>query len=359
VIPAPFRRVADGGGAHRQRTARASARAVSLAGGIAAPIALWMLAGCTRTGDRTEPLPRLPWRSAQLPGAVDVQWQREGAGWVGRVAGDTAPRWVLRPRTDDVATRRLCGFLATGSTIPVALPETWPVDTALPRLLLRALRGDGLNGVRYLTPGADARYWFEGLTRDGAWRVSLRWPVRSDPSRPIPAGAPDSVMAAAIAPAPAALDTLATSVVLPTASRPWRPVALATPAQAEEGAVILVRDYPDQPLALSGACPQATVVLPVLARVDKRLRIPVRRGDRVVARGSVPEGAVRLSFDEQPAAADAVARERELLRTPVPEAVITAPADGRVTLRVRVLVVPRMQRGAQPVQVTVAVNPPS
>jgi hypothetical protein len=68
---------------------------------------------------------------------------------------------------------------------------------------------------------------------------------------------------------------------------------------------------------------------------------------------------VRLSFDEQPAAADAVARERELLRTPVPEAVITAPADGRVTLRVRVLVVPRMQRGAQPVQVTVAVNPPS
>lgn len=359
MIPAPFRRVADGGGAQRQRTARASARAVSLAGGLAAPIALWLLAGCAPPEDRAEPLPRLPWKGAQLTEASDVQWQRAGAGWVGRVAGDSTPRWALRPRSDDVATRRLCGFLATGSKVPVALPETWPVDSALPRLLLRALRGDGLEGVRYLTPGVDARYWFEGLTRDGAWRVSLRWPVRSDPARPIPAGTADSVMEAAIVPAPGVLDSLATAVAPPAAPRPWRPGAWPTPAQAEEGAVVLVRDYPDQPLALSTACPQATVVLPVLARVDKRLRIPVRRGDRVVARGMVPEGAVRLSFDEQPAALDALARERETLRTPVPEAAITAPADGRVTLRVRVLVVPRMQRGAQPVQVTVAVNPPS
>lgn len=356
MIRPPVRRVANGGGGQRQRTARAFARAVLRPGTLLAVAGAVVAGGCVggRGGDADE-RPRLAVPPAL--GGARVAWTRDGEAWLGRIDGDATPRWSVRPRVDDVATRRLCGFLATDSRLPARLPEHWPVDSAAPRLLVRSVRGGALEGVRYLTPGAEAHYWFEGISRDGGWRVSLRWPVRSDPSRPIPAAAPDSAMETALVPAPSALDAMATALALPAAIPGGSP--RTPPANLEEeGAVILARDYPDQPLALSRACPQVTVMLPVVARVDKRLRIPVRRGDRVVARGSALDGAVRLGFDEAPLPAEAASRERELLRTPVPEAAITAAEDGRVTLRVRLLVVPRAQQSVQPVVVTVAVNPP-
>jgi len=360
VIRPPFRRVANGGGGQRQRTARAFARAVLRPGTLLAVAGVLLTGGCAgddggaRAGADERPRLAVP----PALGGSRVAWQREGEAWLGRIDGDSTPRWNVRPRLDDVATRRLCGFLATDSRLPARLPEHWPVDSAVPRLLVRSVRGDALDGVRYLTPGAAAHYWFEGISRDGGWRVSLRWPVRSDPARPIPAAAPDSAVEAALLPAPSALDAMATALALPPSRPGASPRPPATDLEEEEGAVILARDYPDQPLALSGACPQVTVMLPVVARVDKRLRIPVRRGDRVVARGRVLDGAVRLAFDEAPLPPEAASRERDLLRTPVPEAAITAAEDGRVTLRVRLLVVPRAQQSVQPVVVTVAVNSP-
>ncbi len=363
MITPPPGRVGHGGG-DRQRTARASARAVFALGGLLG--ALLPIAGCRPAADGTatgagDTRPRLAAEGfAAIPGAsrdwAAATWDPVGDGWVGRLAGDTAVRWQVRPRRDDVATRRLCGFLATGSRLGARLPEGWPMDTLAPRLLIRTLEGADLMGIRYLTPGADAHYWFEGITRDGAWRVSMRWPVVSDPLRPLPASAPDSAIEAALTPSPRALDALAAALALPAES-PWRPGALPTQADAEAGAVILARDYPDQLLQLSTACPQATVMLPVLARVDQRLRIPVRRGDRVEARGTVPDGAVRLAFDEAPPAPGSDPGERGMLRSPIPEAAITAAEDGRVTLRVRLLVVPRAQQAVQPVVVTVGVTP--
>ena len=364
MIHPPPRRGGHGGG-ERQRTARASARAVLRAGGTVATRLLLVLLpalACARARDKTAgggaiaPSHLDAAVAPSVPRAA-VAWTWTQGVWRGRVAGDSTARWVVRPRVDDVATQRLCGFVATGSGMPARLPEGWPVDSALPRLLVRAVEGAELVGLRYVTPGAQARYWFEGVARSGAWRVSLQWPVTSDPTRPIRATATDAEFEAALSPSLRALDTLAAALAWPAAPR-WSPGPLLPEAEAEQGAVILARDYPDQTLALSVACPQASVLLPVLARVDQRLRIPVRRGDRVQARGTVLDGAVRLSFDEAPPAPGADPGERALLRTPVPEAVIVAPADGRVTLRVRLLVVPRAQQSAQPVVVTVAVRPP-
>ena len=363
MIHPPPRRGGHGGG-ERQRTARASARAVLRAGATSATRLLLLLPGlaCAPARDAdTGPGARTP---PQLEAAVApsvpraaVAWTWTPGAWLGRVAGDSAARWRVQPRVDDVATQRLCGFVATGSVMPARLPEGWPVDSTLPRLLVRAVEGADLVGLRYVTPGAQARYWFEGVARSGAWRVSLQWPVTSDPTRPIRATATDAEFEAALSPSLQALDALAVALAWPDAPG-WSPGPFLAETEAEQGAVILARDYPDQTLALSPACPQASVLLPVLARVDQRLRIPVRQGDLVEARGTVLDGAVRLSFDEAPPAPGADPGERGLLRTPVPEAALVAPADGRVTLRVRLLVVPRAQQSAQPVVVTVAVRPP-
>jgi len=57
---------------------------------------------------------------------------------------------------------------------------------------------------------------------------------------------------------------------------------------------------------------------------------------------------VQLSFDEAPPAATPPA-----LREAIPEVALTAPRDGRVTLRVRLQVVPRVQQAEQPVVLSV------
>lgn len=247
---------------------------------------------------------------------------------------------------------RLCGHLVTRSVAAVAIPYGLPIDTTMPPLAVRLVDGDSLSGIRYLVPGAQGYYRFEGVSRDGSRRVSVRWPIASDPARPIPAGAADSLIEAAVTPNPHMLDSAMRSLRLGTSTIQRDLSALPPADSARAVAMPLVRDFPDQPFLLSDACPQATILLPVLARVDQKLRVPVRPGDRISARALQAVGTVQLSFDEAPpAATPPAAREAR------PEASFTASDSGRVTLRVRVQVVPRVQQSEQQLVISVGRTP--
>lgn len=245
-------------------------------------------------------------------------------------------------------TARLCGHVVTRSVAAVAIPFGLSIDTTMPPLAIRLVEGDRVIGLRYLVPGAQGHYVFEGVSRDGSRRISARWPVTSDPTRPIPAGAADSVIEAAITPNPYMLDS-AMQAIRPGTSAITRELSALPPADSARGmAMPLVRDFPDQPLLLSEACPQVTIVLPVLARVDQKLRVPVEAGDRVRARALQGEGTVQLSFDEAPPAAVPPA-----IREAIPEVSFTSPGSGRATVRVRVQVVPRVQKAEQSIVLSV------
>ena len=296
-----------------------------------------------------------------VPKALALVMAAQGERWEGRAAGDSAVRLLITTRASDRPTAHLCGHLATRSEAATAIPFGLPIDTLMPPLAIRLVEGDSVTGLRYLVPGVRGLYVFEALSRDGTRRISVRLPVTSDPARPIPVGAPDSVIEQSLTPDPRQLDRLMQQLRPGTVGGPdlaTRAAALPEADSARAMAVPLVRDYPDQPLQLDAACPQATLLLPVLARVDQKLRVPVRAGDRVEARALLPEGTVQLSFDEAPPAEPPPA-----LRQSVPEATITAPTDGRVSLRVRVQVVPRVQASEQAVVISVgrrrAVTPTS
>ena len=249
-------------------------------------------------------------------------------------------------------TARLCGHLVTRSVAAVAIPFGLPIDTAMPPLAVRLVDGDSVSGIRYLVPGAQGTYRFEGVSRDGSRRVSVRWPITSDPARPIPAGAADSLIEAAVTPNPYMLDSALQSLRLGS-SESHRDLSALPPADSARAvAMPLVRDFPDQPFLLSDACPQATILLPVLARVDQKLRVPVRPGDRISARALQAVGTVQLSFDEAPPATTL-----PTVREARPEASFTAPDSGRVTLRVRVQVVPRVQPVEQHIVISVGRTP--
>jgi hypothetical protein len=267
----------------------------------------------------------------------------------GRVAGDSAVRLLVRTRTDDAGTARLCGVLAGRVRAPVDLAWGLPLDTAAPRLLWSAIDGRDVQGVRFVVPGERAVWAFEGLTTNGAHRVSLRWPVRGNPSAPVPVGAPDSVIEASLVPRPSALDSLVlglrdTGVVLAT-PRLSDSTALTRPVPSR--AVPLVSDLPWHHVRLSDACPEATFVIPMIARADQRVRIVVRRGDRIDVSATVEYGAMRLSFDE-------VALPAPSSPGAIPQASVVAAADGRVTLRVELLTTPKKQRADQAVLLHVA-----
>ena len=270
------------------------------------------------------------------------------ARWEARVAGDTAIRLLVTPRGDDRMTARLCGHLVTRSIAAVAIPFGLPIDTTMPPLAVRLIDGEGVSGIRYLVPGAQGYYRFEGVSRDGSRRFSVRWPITSNPARPIPAGAADSLIEAAVTPNPYMLDSAMRSMRLGTGTMQRDLSALPSADSAQAVAMPLVRDFPDQPFLLSDACPQATILLPVLARVDQKLRVPVRPGDRISARALQGEGTVQLSFDEAPPASTPPAA-----RDAVPEASFIASDSGRVTLRVRVQVVPRVQPSEQSLVISV------
>ena len=306
------------------------------------------LAGCRDGASPTKRAESLGASAVSVPSALGVTVVESNGRFEGRVAGDSTLRVLVVPRVDDRATARLCGHLAIRSVAASAIPFGLPIDTTMPPLAIRLIEGDRVTGLRYLVPGAQGYYVFEGVSRDGSRRISARWPVTSDPTRPIPAGAADSLIEAAVTPNPYMLDS-AMQAMRPGASANTRDLSVLPPADSARGrAMPLVRDFPDQPLLLSDACPQATIMLPVLARVDQKLRVPVEAGDRVRARALQGEGTVQLSFDEAPPAAVPPA-----IREAIPEVSFTSPASGRATVRVRVQVVPRVQQSEQSIVLSV------
>ena len=287
-----------------------------------------------------------------MPAALALTVVATDGRWEARAEGDSAIRLLVTSRRDDRMTARLCGHLVTRSVAASAIPFVLPIDTTMPPLAIRLVDGDSLSGLRYLVPGAQGYYRFEGVSRDGSRRVSVRWPVTSDPAHPIPAGAADSLIEAAVTPNPYMLDSAIRSMrpgssVIDRASGALPPVD-----SARVSATPLDRDFPDQPFLLSDACPQATILLPVLARVDQKLRVPVSPGDRVRARALQGEGTVQLSFDEAPPSATPPA-----LREAIPDVSFTSHGSGRATLRVRVQVVPRVQKAEQSIVLTVGRTP--
>ncbi|QJR35709.1 hypothetical protein [Gemmatimonas groenlandica] len=284
----------------------------------------------------------------EMPSALALTVVATDARWEARVAGDSAVRVLVTPRRDDRMTARLCGHVVTRSVAASAIPFGLPIDTTMPPLAIRLVEGDRVTGLRYLVPGAQGYYLFEGVSQEGSRRISVRWPVTSDPTRPIPAGAADSLIEAAVTPNPYMLDSAMRSMRLGVSPINRDLSALPAADSARAMAMPLVRDFPDQPLLLSDACPQATVLLPMLARIDQKLRVPVQRGDAVRARALQGEGTVQLSFDEaSPAATPPTVREA------IPDASFTSPDSGRVTLRVRVQVVPRVQKAEQSIVLSV------
>lgn len=283
-----------------------------------------------------------------MPAALALTVVETDGRWEARADSDSTVRILVTTRRDDRMTARLCGHLVTRSVAASAIPFGLPIDTTMPPLAIRLVNGDSVSGLRYLVPGAQGYYLFEGVSRDGSRRISVRWPVTSDPTRPIPAGAADSLIEAAVTPNPYMLDS-AMQAMRPGRGAIDRELGALPPADSARAmAMPLVRDYPDQPVLLSDACPQATILLPVLARIDQKLRVSVRAGDRVHARALQGEGTVQLSFDEAPPAAT-----RPAVREAIPEASFTSQRDGRVTLRVRVQVVPRVQPAEQSLVISV------
>lgn len=256
----------------------------------------------------------------------------------GMAVPDTAVRLIVRPRERNDADARLCGVLASRSKAQVVLPWGWQVDSAAPRLAVRFVRdgdGDGdVQGVRFVVPGADARYVFEGLTRDGTRQVSMSWPVTAGP---IAVGAADSVIEAALTPSPLALDSIVRALTLGHVTMPPLPAKPADTVVAPLQAVLNVRPIPVYEANLTPACPVATIAIPSVARVDQLVKLPVDSGDVITADALVTDGEVRLGFDE----AGPIPDTRE--RRSFPHGEIIATAKGEVTLRVRVIVLPKVQ----------------
>ncbi len=283
-----------------------------------------------------------------MPTALALTMVESNGRWEARVHGDSTVRVLVMPRRGDRMTARLCGHLVTRSVAASAIPFGLPIDTTMPPLAIRLVDGDSVSGLRYLVPGAQGYYRFEGVSRDGSRRVSVRWPVTSDPARPIPAGAADSLVEAAVTPNPYMLDSAMQAMRLGMGAIDQERGVLPRADSARAMAMPLVRDFPDQPFLLSDACTQATILLPVLARIDQKLRVPVHAGDRVTARALQGEGTVQLSFDEAPLDSAPPA-----VRQAIPEVSYMSPSDGRVTLRVRVQVVPRAQQAEQSLVISV------
>jgi len=202
------------------------------------------------------------------------------------------------------------------------------------------LDGD-VQGVRFVVPGTAARYVFEGITRDGGQRVSMQWPVIADPAQPIPVGAPDSLVEAALQPSVFVLDSVLMALrFAPPPDTAW-PVAPVVRPLADVRAVTDVRVFPVHPARLTMACHDVTLALPMLARADHTVKIAADAGDVITADAGVATGTVRISFDEAPPAPEPTAREG------VTHAALEATTTGEVTLRVRLQVLPRYQLSRQ------------
>ncbi|GAB1341972.1 hypothetical protein [Gemmatimonas sp.] len=264
----------------------------------------------------------------------------DSAGWqAGTVGG--AVRLQVRPAEPSAANDRLCGVLVSGSTWPVSLPWGWPIDSTAPRLAQRRLNTAAVQGVRFVIPGAQAKYIFEGVTTNGRHRVSLHWPVTSRPGVVVPIGSPDSLVEAALEPSPADLDSLLAALESVSPTIGTLPPSAVKAAVDNERAVPDVRPIPVYRAELTAACPRATLAMRAVARADFTVKMPMGPGEAVIADATVTDGIVRLGFDE------AGTRYEQTGREPVPHAEIAATESTVVTLRVRVQVVPKVQANQQ------------
>lgn len=264
----------------------------------------------------------------------------DSSGWqVGTAEG--AVRLKVRPTDPSAANDRLCGVLVSGSNWPVSLPWGWPVDSTAPRLAQRSLHLPAVQGVRFVVPGAQAKYVFEGVTTNGRRRVSLHWPVTSRPGVAVPIGAPDSLVEAALVPTPAALDSLLAGLTNASPAPGVLPTRAVEAAIDDNRTVPVVQPIPVYRANLTSACPRATLSMRAVARADLTVKMPVGPGEAIVADATVTDGTVRLQFDE------AGARYEPSGRESVPHAEIAAAESTVVTLRVRVQVVPKVQANQQ------------
>jgi hypothetical protein len=307
----------------------------------------WLLGACSSSGadvgvsngyetQKAEAGEPLSLTSSQL----GLVLSPDSSGWqAGTVEGEV--RLQVRPAEPSVAHDRLCGVLVSGSTWPVSLPWAWPVDSTAPRLAQRSLNLPAVQGVRFVIPGAQAKYVFEGVTTNGRRRVSLHWPVTTRPGVAVPIGAPDSLVEAALVPAPAALDSLLAGLANATPASGALPTRAVEAAVDNNRAVPVVRPIPVYRADLSSACPRATLSMRAVARADLTVKMPVGPGEALIADATVTDGTVRLQFDE------AGTRYEPSGRESVPHAEIAAAESTVVTLRVRVQVVPKVQANQQ------------
>ena len=243
--------------------------------------------------------------------------------------------------------------MAAASRAPAELPWHWPIDSAAPRLAVRLLAAGDVQGVRFVVPGVRAEYVFEGLSRDGTRLVSLRWPVVDDPTRRVPIGAPDSVVEAALRPSVFAIDSTIGALRFTTPPDAAWPTVVVEGALNAAHAVTDDRMLPVHRADLSPACPEATLAIPMIARADHTVKIPVAAGDVITADANVSGGTVRIQFDEAPQSGEAGAWQS------VTHASIQATQTGQLTLRIGVQVVPRQQSANQTVLLRVQRSRPN
>ena len=109
-----------------------------------------------------------------VPAALALALRASNGRWEARAQGDSVVRMLVTSRRDDRSTSRLCGHLVTRSVAASAIPFGLPIDTTMPPLAIRLIDGDSVSGLRYLVPGKQGYYVFEGLSRDGSRRISVR-----------------------------------------------------------------------------------------------------------------------------------------------------------------------------------------
>lgn len=307
-------------------------------------------AACGNDDSASRPTRLQPLALTSASEALSLIVRSSGTGQEGVTAdsGDIRLRTALR--TDDDAEARLCGVIIARSRSMEALPFAWPVDSTLPLLIPQLVNGREVQGYRIVIPGVNSEYRFEGFTRDGSTRVSLRWPVRSE--RSVPGDAADSEIEAALTPSPRALDSLIMSLTrTDTAEGPaWRGQRLPADSIDEARAVRLAPLLPLFPIGFTSACGDATFRVSLASAVDKPVRILAAPGEQITAHVVTPTGDVTMHFDEQGPAAAVSGKSATTS--------VAAAGTGHVTLRLRYNAAERVEPGRQTVLLRLVSTPP-
>jgi hypothetical protein len=229
----------------------------------------------------------------------------------------------------DADRARLCGYLVAEPTAALRVPLPAGMDTTAPRILLDYLRGTASRGLRYIVPGFRAHYIYAGLTADGRYRIDYRQQVRLLPTSDGAPPSPDS-LDRYIEPSLEQIDAFVHSARLRGAN-PAPPMQGALPDSLREPelAVPDIRELPDAPLLLDGACPAATLGTLGIARIERIFRARIPAGHTLHARARASIGGLVLSVD-YPAVPDSARRNVK----PVHELSVVATEDRDVTLRV-------------------------